>query len=261
MIWVGLPAYNESHRIASLLADIDRALKRGGVGYKVVVYDDGSSDDTIAKVNFSRKVGVNVDIVEGRENKGLGHALSYLLNHCADATSPEDIVIIMDADATHNPEHIHRMISYVKDGFDLVVASRYTPYSRIKGLKLYRRFLSYMANFVLKMLFPIKGITDYSCAYRAYTAKILKLAKAVYKVKLVEECSFACMAEFLIKLKKLDIIACEIPLILRYDKKTGPTKMNVPDTAIRTLKVVFKSFFLPRIDKNVLEKLKEEYNI
>ena len=52
-----------------------------------------------------------------------------------------------------------------------------------------------MANLTFKLFFPIKGVFDYPCGYRAYTAKILKLAKAVYKDKLIEEYGFACMAE------------------------------------------------------------------
>ena len=43
MIWIALPAYNESHRIGKLLEDIHRSLSREKVDYKIVVYDDGSS--------------------------------------------------------------------------------------------------------------------------------------------------------------------------------------------------------------------------
>ena len=261
MIWVGLPAYNETHKIKHLLIDIHKSLSREANGYKIVVYDDGSSDDTVSKVLSMRDKKINIHLIEGKENKGLGYALSYLISYCAEASSLLDTIIIMDADATHNPEHIHRMLSYIKDGFDIVIASRYTAYSRIRGVKPYRQFLSNTANLMLRLLFPIKGASDYSCAYRAYTAKILKLAKLVYKDKLIEERGFACMAEFLIKLRKLGVMACEVPLILRYDKKSGPTKMNVLDTVLKTLRLVLKSLFLCPMPQRSLEELREKYKI
>ena len=261
MIWVGLPVYNEASRINTLLMDIHKSLSRGESQYKIVVYDDGSSDDTVFKVLSTRDQGIKVHLTRGEENKGLGYALSYLIKYCAKISSLEDTIIIMDADATHNPEHIHRMLGYIQDGFDVVIASRYTPYSRIRGVKLHRQFLSNMVNLTFKLLFPIKGVSDYSCAYRAYTAKILKLAKDFYKDKLIEEHGFACMAEFLVKLRKLDIIVCEVPLILRYDKKSGPSKMNVFTTILRTLRLIFKTFFLPILSCQDIEGLREKYKI
>lgn len=261
MIRVGLPAYNESHRIKNLLLDIHRSLQRESAEYEIVVYDDGSRDDTVTQALSMREEGVKIHLIEGKENRGLGYALCYLIDHSARISSPEDTIIIMDADATHNPEHIHRMLGYIKDGFDVVIASRYTPYSRMRGLGLKRRFLSNVANFLLRILFPIKGVSDYSCSYRAYTAKILKLAKAVYKERLIEEKGFACMAELLIKLRRLGIIACGIPLILRYDKKAGETKMDVIRTTLSTISLILKSFFLPGLPAKKLEKLREEYNI
>jgi dolichol-phosphate mannosyltransferase len=261
MIWIGLPAYNEAHKIKHLLIDIHRTLSREKKEYAIVVYDDGSSDGTPREARSIGDKGVNIRLIEGRENKGLGYALSFLIDYCARESSLLDTVIIMDADATHNPEHIHRMLGFIKDGFDVVIASRYTPYSRAIGVRLYRQLLSKAANLMLKILFPIKGASDYSCAYRAYTARILKSAKALYGDKLVEEHGFACMAELLIKLRRLGIMACEVPLILRYDRKAGATKMNVIGNILRTFVLIARSIFLPGIPQGTLKELKEKYGI
>jgi len=260
MIWVGLPAYNESCRINNLLMDAHKSLCSVRDGYKIVVYDDGSTDNTISNVLMARDTGVNVQLIKGKTNKGLGYGLFRLINYCADKSSLGDTIIIMDADATHNAEHIHRMLSYIKDGFDVVIASRYTRYSRTRGLRFGRRILSSIGNYLFSALFPIKGVLDYSCAYRAYTAKILKLAKDIYKDNLIEELGFSCMAEFLLKLRKLDILACEVPLILRYDKKAGPTKMNIISNISGSLNLALRMLFLAKPPQNELEKLREKYN-
>lgn len=261
MIIVGLPAYNESHRISSLITDIDKSLKRENLEYNIVVYDDGSSDDTAAKVSALIEQGIKARLIKGVQNKGLGYALSSLIEYAVSISSLEDVVIIMDADATHNPAHIHRMIGYTHDGFDVVVASRYMAYSRIRGLKFYRQILSNTANLIFRLIFPIKGVRDYSCSYRAYTAKILKLAKDIYKDKLIEEHGFACMAEFLLKLRRLDIIACEVPLILRYDKKAGPTKMRIIANIFRTMGLILRSMFLPKLSYEEIDRLRGKYKI
>lgn len=258
MIWVGLPAYNEEGRIASLLMDIHRGFSSAYNEYKIVVYDDGSSDDTAFKVlSANDQVNTKVHLIRGEKNKGLGYVLSYLIDYFVKGSSLEDVMIIMDADGTHSPEHIDRMLNCIQDGFDVVIASRYTPHSKIRGLKFYRRLLSNVVNFTLKTLFPIKGVCDYSCGYRVYTSKILKLAKDVYKEKLVEEHGFACTVELLVKLRRLGIIACEVPLILRYDKKLGPTKMKVVTNVLSTSKFILKSFFLYRWPYKETRKLRE----
>lgn len=258
MIWVGLPAYNEGEKINILLRDIHKNVERENEKYIIVVYDDGSLDDTASQVLAASDQGINVHLIKGEKNKGLGYALSYLIDYFVNKSSPEDTIIIMDADATHNPAHIYRLLTYIRDGFDIVIASRYTPYSRIKGVTLHRKFFSNVANLMFKFLFPIKGVFDYSCAYRAYTAKILKLAKHIYENKLIEERGFSCMGEFLIKLRKLDIIACEIPLILRYDNKVGSSKMNVTATILETCRLILKSLLLPSWSAQKLKELKEK---
>jgi len=261
MIWVGLPAYNEAERIVHLLENIDKSLSRENKDYKIIVYDDGSSDDTVSKVLSVSERGIKAELIKGVENKGLGYALSYLLEHCIDKASLEDVIITMDADATHNPEHIHRMLSYIKDGFDVVIASRYTPYSRIRGLSFCRQVLSNIGNLIFRLLFPIKGVKDYSCAYRAYSAKTLKLAKDIYKAELIKEHGFSCMAELLIKLRQLDIIACEVPLILRYDRKFGSSKMNIPANILKTLKMILKLLFSGKAPFKGLQEHKKRYNL
>lgn len=261
MIWVGLPAYNEAGGIKDLLTNLKKTLERRGLRYKIVVYDDGSSDSTVSEVLLMRNEGVDVRLIEGKNNKGLGHALYNLIEYCTDASDPQDTVIIMDADNTHNPEHIYQMFNHLQYGFDVVIASRYTPYSRIVGVNPYRQFLSKTASIVFKIMFPIRGVLDYSCSYRAYAAKTLKMAKELYGNALIEERSFACMAEFLIKLRRLRILACEVPLILRYDRKLGSSKMEIAFTIIRTFRVISKLLFLPRIPWKKLEALREKYKI
>ena len=73
----------------------------------------------------------------------------------------------------------------------------------------------------MRILFPIKGVKDYTCGYRAYSINCLRRAYEKFGEHLIQEDSFACMAELIIKLRSINLSAVEIPIILRYDQKYG----------------------------------------
>ena len=148
----------------------------------------------------------------------------------------------MDSDNTHNQEHIYRMINKIRDGFDVVKASRYTNDSRIVGLTKFRKFLSLCASYMFRMLFPIKGVKDYTCGYRAYNLSKLKEAYLIYGDDLITETGFACMAELLVKLRAINVLASEVPLILRYDRKVDDSKMKILKTVANTIILALRRY-------------------
>lgn len=241
-ILVNLPVYNESGSIEELLLRIKNIMEFRKLKYKVVLYDDGSSDNSISVIN-RLKDKMPIMVLEGKRNKGLGVAMAKLIKNSIDIGSEEDIAVVMDADNTHNPEYIFKMIEKIRDGFDIVIASRYQAESRIVGVNTLRQVLSKIASLMMKMVFPIKGARDYTCGYRAYNMQILKEADRAYGDKLIEETGFACMAELLIKLSRLNILVTEVPLILRYDHKIGQSKMQIGKTIMNTLKILVKLLF------------------
>jgi dolichol-phosphate mannosyltransferase len=243
MIYILLPAYNESNCIEELVRRIDKSLKRKELKFQIIVYNDGSTDTTLDILKKLSKT-FKLTIIDGVVNKGLGHGVKTLLEYFAKISKDEDCGIIMDADNTHNPEQIHTMVDLLYDGFDLVVASRYKENSRTIGVSFFRRQLSNGMALMMRILFYIHGMKDYSCGFRAYKSSMIKRAFAVYKDSFVTETSFACMFEILLKLAKLKFLMVEIPMVLRYDMKGGASKMNVAKTIIRTLRVLFTIRFM-----------------
>ena len=94
---------------------------------------------------------------------------------------------------------------------------------------------------MLGIVFPIKGIKDYTCGFRAYNCSILKQAFEFYGEDIIESKTFVCMAEILIKLRKLKIKGAEVPLILRYDRKIGASKMQLKKTIVDYLYIIVKN--------------------
>jgi dolichol-phosphate mannosyltransferase len=146
----------------------------------------------------------------------------------------------MDADDTHLPGSILQMVRMIYEGYDMVIASRYKPGARIVGLSWYRKVLSYGASVIVQILFPISGVKDYTCGYRAYRAVIIKQAFRVYGDKFVSESGFQCMIDILLKLRSTNAIIGEIPFVLRYDYKVGKSKLPVYRTVVDTFKLLIR---------------------
>jgi dolichol-phosphate mannosyltransferase len=227
-----LPAYNEENSLPELLKRIDQAMNVFTLSYRSLVVNDGSQDRTLEKVR--QLTGVYpIEILDHGVNKGLGQAILTGLRRASELAAEDDLIISMDADNTHDPMLVGEMVRKIQSGNDLVIASRYEKGGREVGLSWLRHILSGGASTLLRLFFPIPGARDYTCGYRAYTGRILQTAFRVYGNDLVEERGFTCMAEILLKMRSLNARVSEVPLVLRYDLKTGPSKMKIIRTILR----------------------------
>ncbi len=238
-IIIVLPAYNEAETIEHLLDRIAEVMPEFSFTYQIVIVDDGSQDSTTAVVE--RKIADIPIILEKHEtNLGLGSTIRDGLLIAADRAADMDIIVTMDADDTHSPGLILRMVRMIYEGYDVVIASRYQHGSRSVGVPLSRKFLSYAASWIFRVTFPISGVKDYTSGYRAYNAKVIKAAISQYGQQFVDEDGFQCMVDILLKLRKMHVIFGEVPFLLRYDRKVGKSKMKVARTIKNTLILLAK---------------------
>lgn len=236
-IFFALPAFNEENDLPKLLAAFQRQMEDSHYRFQVVIVDDGSTDGTL-RIIREWSFRIPIDVVQHAENSGLGETIRDALYLSADLADSDDVVITMDADNTHSPSLIPAMVDAIQKGSDVVIASRYRRGSRVVGLSLVRHLMSYGARFLFQIAFPIDGVRDYTCGYRAYRASLLKNAFARYGKTFVQERGFAAMAEILLKLRTMDPEFCEVPMVLRYDFKSGDSKMRVGATVMKTLRMM-----------------------
>lgn len=243
-ILVVLPAYNEEENIGELLSQIRFALEEDSkTGYRVFVVNDGSKDRTGEIVSEMAKE-MPIELLVHEVNQGLGATIRDGLYRAVRYSSKNDIIITMDADATHNPGLILRLMRMIIEGHDVVIASRFQPGARVIGLVWYRKLLSYVASLIFRITYPIKGVRDYTCGYRAIRADVLKNAIAEYGDSFVDQDGFQCLVDILLKLRRRKLLFGETPLILRYDQKGGMSKMNIGRTIKNTLILIVKRFFV-----------------
>jgi dolichol-phosphate mannosyltransferase len=236
---VVLPAYNEEANIGNLLRGIRESLAAEHIEFSIIVVDDGSSDQT---PRILEEFGRDFPLVVHRHerNQGLGATLRDGLRQAVALAREPDIVITMDADETHPPGLMIPMIRMIGEGRDVAIASRYQRGSRVCGVSVGRRMVSRAASLLMRALYPIPGVSDYTCGYRAYRAGALHKAYREYGESLVDQDGFQCMVDMLLKLRRLPLIFGEVPLTLRYDLKRGASKMRLVKTSVRTLGLLWR---------------------
>ena len=244
MIHVALPAYCEEGNIASLLRDICLTMAEVAPhrSYRIVVVDDGSTDATADRVrDFQQEMGDRfaggrVELVQHEQNQGLAEAIRTGLTTCIEGAHDRDILLTMDADNSHLPGLIPSMVRKIEEGHDVVIASRYQRGARVVGLSASRRLLSFGSSWLLRVLFPIPGVRDYTCGFRAYRAGLLRKVIAEHP-NFFSEQGFVVMLDILLKLRlePSGVLMTEVPLLLRYDKKKGASKMDVRKTIVDSL--------------------------
>jgi len=240
VIKIVLPAYNEEETILPLIMDIMRILGERFKAFEVIVVNDGSTDNT-AKIVSELNLPI-VKLVEHTKNKGLSESIKTGLVYTLKDTDENDIIVTMDADNTHSPGLIHRMSTLIEEGNDVVIASRYRSGARVIGLTLTRKAISFGGNMLFRLLFPTRGVKDYTSGYRAYRAGFLCKAFERWEDSFINEPGFSCQVDILLKLRKMQAIINEVPLILRYDQKESASKMNVKTTIVDTLILMTKRF-------------------
>ena len=233
MIVVLLPAYNEEQSLPLLLPKIATSLDARQWTYRILVGDDGSRDRTPQLLaEFARTLPL--EVVTHKINRGLGETSRDLFERAAETCAPDDIIVRMDCDDTHEPEFIPEMIDKLNQGYDVVIASRFQPGGGQKGVDAYRGFISWGANVFMKLVIPIKGVREYSCGFRVYRAAIIQNAIQLYGNNFIQlkGLGFTCTLEKLVKLKLLGARFAEKPFMLRYDQKQSDSKMVSSITAL-----------------------------
>jgi len=206
-VLVCIPAYNE----AKCLSDIVSRCKK--YADEVIVYDDGSTDDT---QQIASSAGATV--IRSPENKGYGVAVRSLFQAAKEKSA--DIMVTLDSDGQHNPDQIVPLIEQLNQGFDLVIGSRFlknddkekVPKFRSFGIKTITR-LTQAASY--------KGITDSQSGFRAYNKNALS------KINLYED-GMAVSTEILLRASEKKLLVAEVPITISYD--TTDTSTHNPIT-------------------------------
>lgn len=174
MIHVCIPAHNESETLGPILWKVRTVLRDFGREFRIVVLDDGSSDET--SETLARYQGL-LPLTVLREDSpvGYGAAVDRLLRHVAETTDypKRDAAVVLQGDLTDDPQDLVELAKLVEGGADIVAGTTVedadaTP----RALRWARRLVPW----VMGGGFRRAPVTDPLCGLRAYRVIVLKKA-------------------------------------------------------------------------------------
>lgn len=229
-----VPTLNEAGNIEKVLSGISKEDVD-----EVLVVDGYSTDGTIELV---RKFGYRLIFQEGR---GLGKAIEAGIKNTVG-----DVIVIVDADGSHRPQDISKLLEKIYQGYDLVVASRYISGPTIRGFlrgtlfpnsqsssyddTLIREIGNRIFSYLCRNIYHI-DVHDCLMGFKAFRRTMFD------KIKL-NECGQEFDIEILIKAKKAGFKIGEVPVI-EHKRVYGQSKLSVPYHGFKVLRVILNEVF------------------
>jgi glycosyltransferase involved in cell wall biosynthesis len=157
-----VPAYNEAATISRVLS----SLREFAPDFDVLVVDDGSTDDT---AQIARSAGARV--VRAPFNLGIGGAVQTGFVFARE--SGYELMVQVDGDGQHDPAELHKLLSAMVPGVDMVCGSRFlkkgtylAPVSRRAGIHIFAWLLSRFVG---------QAVTDPTSGFRLYNRRAIRL--------------------------------------------------------------------------------------
>ncbi|HYQ72334.1 MAG TPA: glycosyltransferase family 2 protein [Gammaproteobacteria bacterium] len=168
-----IPTFNERDNIGLLIDALQSLFPALAHETHILVVDDNSPDGTADVVRELRNRYTNLHLVVGRK-AGLGSAYIRGMRFALDELQA-DIVFEMDADFSHKPEDVPRLLDEIDAGADFVIGSRYVKGGSIPpDWGLLRRLNSWGGNIAVRYIVGIPQIRDCTAGFRAIRASLLR---------------------------------------------------------------------------------------
>jgi glycosyltransferase involved in cell wall biosynthesis len=159
-----IPVYNEEDNIPLLHERLRNVLEPQTFTYEILYVDDGSKDNTFARLKILAKQDDHVQVIRFRRNFGQTAAIAAGVAH-----SVGEILIFMDGDLQNDPVDIPRLLAKIDEGYDVVSGWRKDR----QDAQWSRKFPSMIAN---KLISSVTGVhlNDYGCTLKAYRYEVFK---------------------------------------------------------------------------------------
>jgi dolichol-phosphate mannosyltransferase len=165
---VVIPVRNEAPNIGRTIDRVREALRREGVGYDIVVVDDGSTDSTTDEVRARAADDSGVRLVRNGPPHGFGYAVRRGLE-----VFEADAVAIMMGDGSDDPADLVRYYAVLRDRAECAFGSRFIRGGRVEHYPPLKRVVNRAANLLIRVMFGL-SYNDVTNAFKAYRADVIK---------------------------------------------------------------------------------------
>ena len=210
-----IPTYNEKENIERI---IRKVFSLDG-GYEILIIDDGSPDGTAAIVkSLQKEFPDRLNLIERAVKLGLGTAyitgFKWALGH------GYDYIFEMDADFSHDPDDLPRLLEACKEGEGVAIGSRYSDGISVVNWPIGRIIMSYYASVYVRTVLRMK-VFDCTAGYKCYSRRVLE----AIDLDKVEMKGYGFQIEMKYTAWKLGFPIREVPVIF-VNRKAGSSKMS-----------------------------------
>jgi dolichol-phosphate mannosyltransferase len=217
--WLVLPTYNEAENVEAIVRAVLPVLERSRCdGHRVLVVDDGSPDGTGA---IADRLAAELDAVEvlHRERpQGLGPA--YLAGFARALQGGAGLVLEMDADFSHDPADVERLIAAVADGADVALGSRYVRGGGVSDWSRGRRVISRGGCLYAQAVLGLR-VRDLTGGFKCFRREVLE----AIDLPTVRSKGYAFQVELTARAVRAGFTVTEVPIVFR-DRQLGVSKMS-----------------------------------
>lgn len=210
-----IPTYNEKENIERI---IRKVFSLDG-GYEILIIDDGSPDGTAAIVkSLQKEFPDRLNIIERAGKLGLGTA--YITGFKWALSQGYDYIFEMDADFSHDPDDLPRLLEACKDGEGVAIGSRYCDGISVVNWPIGRIIMSYYASVYVRTVLRMK-VFDCTAGYKCYSRRVLE----TIDLDNVNMKGYGFQIEMKYTAWKLGFPIREVPVIF-VNRKAGSSKMS-----------------------------------
>ncbi len=227
-----IPTLNEVENIDAIIYEVYNTNK----DYHILIVDDSSTDGTIQKIKKHQANNSNLFLEIRTQNKGLGKA--YIHGFLWALEKNYTYIIEMDADFSHNPKDLPRLIQTCKNGNDVVIGSRYINNKiNVINWDFKRLMLSYFASKYVKLITGMP-IFDTTAGFICYHKNVLN----AIDFDEIRFTGYAFQIEMKFKAWLRQFKIKEIPIIFT-DRTKGTSKLDssiISEAVFGVIKMKFK---------------------
>jgi len=208
-----IPTYNERENLPTILERVRRAVPE----VDVCVLDDNSPDGTGELADELAEADDQVHVLHRAGKEGLGAA--YLHGFAWALEQGYDALVEMDADGSHRPEDLRRMLEAAQDA-DLVIGSRWVPGGAVVNWPTHRKVLSVGGNIYTRLLLGM-SVHDATAGYRVYRAEALRRLDLAS----VESAGYCFQVDLTRRAVLEGLVVVEVPITF-VERELGESKMD-----------------------------------
>ena len=213
-VWVILPTYNEAENVETVVAAVLAAVP----GVRVLVVDDSSPDGTGAIADRIAAERDDVEVLHRPRKSGLGRA--YVAGFAHALRAGATCVVEMDADLSHDPADLPRLLAPLAAGADLVLGSRYVAGGGIRNWGPGRRAISRFGCDYARRVLGV-GVRDLTGGFKAFRADTLEAIDYAS----VRSQGYAFQVELTYRALRGGLVVEELPIVFR-EREQGDSKMS-----------------------------------